>query len=241
MLTEGRRGSSVLALLVAVSLLALVAVGVDRGAAAFTERGVAAAIRAGGSDVVGADVQIHGFPFLTQLASGGLEEVSGSLREGSFGGYRVADVTIDARDVAPRPPWQAGEVRASGVVGFDTIGAAISHHLGAEVTVGPSPDDDAALLIGLPFSVLGATVQVGATAVPRVVDGSVTVQVTALSVGGVAVQVEDAPLGLGDLLGTLTLPVSLPAGVALREVRVESEGLRIAGEAHDVALGELIG
>jgi hypothetical protein len=240
-LTDGRRWSSTLAFLVAVGLLALVAVGVDRGAAVFVGHGVAAAIRAGGSDVVGADVQIHGFPFLTQLASGSLDEVSGSLTEGSFGGYRVADVTIDAREVTPRPPWQAGAVRASGVVGFDTLAEAISGRVGAEVTVGPSPDDAAALLIEMPFAVLGATVPVGATAVPHVVDGSVTVQVTALAVGGVAVQVDEAPLGLGDLLGTLALPLSLPAGVSLRDVRVEPGGLRIAAEARDVALGALIG
>ncbi|WP_280949934.1 LmeA family phospholipid-binding protein [Xylanimonas protaetiae] len=219
--------------------MAVVAVGADRGAAWATSRSVATAVRLGGTGVVDADVQIHGFPFLTQLAAGSLEHVSGSLAAGSFGGYAVTDVTVDARGVSPRSPWRTSEARATGVVAFDTLARTASDRLDTEVTVGAAPGEPGALTLGLPVTVLGATVDVRAVVVPDVVDGALAVQVRTVSLGGLDVPVGALPGGLGDALGGLRIPLDLPAGVTLTGVDGEPDGVRLTIEARDVSLGDL--
>ncbi|ACZ29127.1 hypothetical protein Xcel_0086 [Xylanimonas cellulosilytica DSM 15894] len=220
----------------ALGLLALLAVGADRGAAWATSESVTAAVERGGTDVVDADVQIHGFPFLTQLAAGSLERVTASLERGSFGGYGVSDVSIDARGVRPRSPWTTRQASADGVVAFDTIAAVMSERLGTDVTMGPAPGDPGAITLGTSVTVLGAAVDVSAVVLPDVVDGELAVQVRGVSVGGADVAVDALPGGLGDRLSGLRIPLDLPDGITLVGARGETDGVRLTIDARDVAL-----
>ncbi|WP_425471237.1 LmeA family phospholipid-binding protein [Xylanimonas allomyrinae] len=77
--------------------------GADRAAAWVTGRGAAAAVALGGDDVSGARVDIHGFPFLTQLAAGRLTRVTGVLDSGSFGGWPCPTSTSTRGESAPAP------------------------------------------------------------------------------------------------------------------------------------------
>ncbi len=200
---------------------------------------MAAAVELSGSEVAGADVTIHGFPFVTQLVGGSLERVTATLGSGSFGGYAVSDVSVDARDVVPRAPWTTGRADADGVVSFDTVAAALTERLGVEVTVGPAPSDPGALTVGMPVTVLGTTVDLAAVVLPEVVDGAMGARISTVSLGGVAVDAGSLPGGLADRLAQLRVPLRLPAGVTLVEVRGEPEGVRLVLEGRDVALGSL--
>jgi hypothetical protein len=193
----------------------------------------------GGSGVSGAEVTIHGFPFLTQLARGSLARVTATLDSGSFGGYAVSDVRVAARDVDPRSPWHAGHATADGVVAFDTVGAAVGEQLGTRVTVGPAPADPGAVTLAMPVTALGTSVDVVAVVLPDVVDGALAVQVTAVSLGGVTVDVSALPAGLADRLGALRVPLRMPDGVTLVAARGEPGGVRLVLDARDVALGSL--
>lgn len=213
--------------------------GVDRAAAWAVGRGVTTAVERGGSDVSGAEVTIHGFPFVTQLTDGSLDRVTATLGAGSFGGYAVSDVSVEARDVEPRSPWRTGRATADGVVAFDTLGAAVTEQLGAEVTVGPAPAEPGAVTLAMPLTVLGSAVDVAAVVLPDVVDGALAAQVRAVTLGGVTVDVDTLPGGLADRLAGLRIPLRLPDGVTLVRARGEPDGLRLTLEGRDVALASL--
>lgn len=234
--TGRRRRPGLRALVVLLVLVALV-VGADRVAAWAVGRGTAEGLTAEGDDVVGAEVTIHGFPFLTQLAAGSLDRVTGSLDAGTFAGYRVSDVRFTASDVAPDAPYRARHARADGLLDYASVQSAVAQEVGSEVTLGPAPDD-AAGAVGITLPVLGFDVT--ATAVPRVVDaGTLTVDVQSVTLAGATIDVADLPDALGRRLSDVRVPLELPEGLELRTVEVRPDGLRVGLEARDVALGAL--
>ncbi|PZR52903.1 hypothetical protein DNL40_09600 [Xylanimonas oleitrophica] len=227
------------ALLVALVLLAGVAVVVDRGVAWSAERGLAGAVALGGSDVSGAEVDIHGFPFLTQLAAGELGHVTAALGAGTFGGYTVSDVRMDARGVEPRVPYRVDEVRVDGLLSRDSLARLLSARLDREVAVEPGESPEA-LAVSTTVPVLGVEVGVEAQVVPTVLDGgAIGVDVLSFSLAGAAVDADSLPAGLGAALGDVTVPVDLPDGVGLRSVAVEPGGVRLHVEGEQVALSRL--
>jgi hypothetical protein len=221
---------------VALLVLALVAVAVDRVAAWATERSVVRALVSEGTDVVGATVDIHGFPFLTQVAAGRLDHVTGRIRQGTFGGYRVSDVELDATGVQPRDPYRVESARVDGLLAPSAVEAALSDQLGTDVGVTVDPDAPDALRITVP--VLG--VELAAVVEPEVVDATTLgVQVRQVSIGGATVSLGSLPGGLGDRIGSVRIPLDLPDGVSVTSVSVEPSGVRVHAEAADVELAHL--
>ncbi|WP_425955451.1 DUF2993 domain-containing protein [Xylanimonas sp. McL0601] len=233
---RGDRPRSVVAAIVAALLVVGVGVGVDRVAAWVTARGVERAISLRGHAVSEPQVDIHGFPFLTQLAAGRLRHVTGTLDAGTFGGYEVSDVHLDATGVEPRSPWNIEEARIDGLVTFTTVEGLVAEQLGRDVHLAPAPDEPGGLAVTT--QVLG--LEVGGVVVPDVVDAStVGVQVRALTIGGARVDASALPGGLGERLGAVKIQVHLPEGLSLREVGVEPGGLRLGAEGRDVDLEQL--
>jgi hypothetical protein len=223
--------------LVALLVLVVLLVAADRAAAWFAGNAGAQALETGGRGVTGAEVSVHGFPFLTQLAAGRLDDVTGTMATGTFGGYDLRDVRFAASDLEPRAPYHAAAARADGVLTYESVRRAAADQLGAEVHVAAA---DGALEITFPTTVLGATVDVGATAVPSVGgDDAVALDVRSVTVAGARLDLDDLPGGIADRLQQVEVPLDLPAGVALRSVAVEPEGLRIGLAAQDVDLEPL--
>ncbi|WP_159793494.1 LmeA family phospholipid-binding protein [Puerhibacterium puerhi] len=229
--------------LVTLLVLAALLVAADRAAAWFAGNAAAQALETRGEGVTGADVSVHGFPFLTQLAAGSLDDVTGTMRSGTFGTYELRDVRFATSDLEPRAPYHASAAQADGVLTYASVQAALADQVGADVSVGaaePAEDGAGALEVTFPATVLGATVDVGATAVPTVTDEStVTLDVRSVTVAGARLDPDDLPGGLGDRVRQIAVPLDLPAGVALRSVAAEPEGLRIALAAQDVDLASL--
>lgn len=198
--------------------------------------GVTTAARAEGHSVEGTSLTFHGFPFVTQLAAGSLDDVTGSVERATLGGHEVTDVSFRAYDVQAREPWRTQRAELDGLVTFATVSAVLAEQLGTDVVLAPAPGEpDGVLLTG---SVLG--LDVGAVVVPAVGDAStVEVQVRTVSIAGVTVGADAIPGGLGERLGGLSFPLELPDGVALSSVAVEAGGLRTGLLAHDVALSQL--
>ena len=89
------------ALVVVALLLAALAVGVDRGAVVLAERALAAQVQRSGALAQRPDVDVQGFPFLTQALRGRYDEVR--LRaEGDVGGVEVD--RLDVRLAGVRVP-----------------------------------------------------------------------------------------------------------------------------------------
>lgn len=225
---------ALLAVAVATALLALAA---DRALAWYFEQASESVIESEGAR--GARVTIHGFPFLTQLASGRIDRVTGHLDSGTFSGHPVGDVSVDARDVVPREPFVARTVRADGLLGLESLQGAVSAAVGTDVEVGRPPGGataKGALALTVPVS----GVELTATVVPTAVDRSTLgIDVRELSLGGAPVAVDDLPGPVAGALGDIRVPLDLPEGVALAGASAEPGGLRIELDAVDVALGEL--
>ena len=228
------------ALLVTLLLIVGLAVGADRVAAWGVARGVAHAVTVGGQDVHGAEVTIHGFPFLTQLARGSVDHATGSLGTGTFGGYQVSDVHLDARGLQPRAPWRVRTIKVDGLVSYATVAHVLSQQTGWDVRLAPAQGKPGAVQATFPTTILGASVDVGAVVTPQVTDGStLTIHIESVSVGGVAVGIRQLPGGLGDALGNNSIPLTLPDGVTVTSVGVEPGGLRLHAEGQDVPLQSL--
>ena len=107
------------------------AVAADRVAAIVVTRSLERSITQQVPGVTGFDIELRGFPFLTQLAAGSLNEVELSLRSGTFAGVALRDVRVTATGVSTTSPWRAAHVEADGVVVFDAVAAEIAALLGS--------------------------------------------------------------------------------------------------------------
>ncbi len=194
------------------------------------------AARVHGHRLDGLRIDVHGFPFLTQLAGGSLDDVSGSLERATFGGHEVSDVSFQARGVELGGALRADAIEVDGLVTFTTLASALSTQLSADVGLEPALDTPGAARLTL--EVLG--LDVGAVVTPSVAGpGLIGLRLDAVSLGALAVDPGALPGGIGDALGGLTVPLDLPRGVELTSVQVEGSGLRASLEGHGIALADI--
>ena len=222
-----------LALLVALLLVgALVADPIAEGIA---EDRVATALRDGGDLAGTPQVDVTGWPFLTQAVSGTYDDVRISLTAEDLGRPGTsADVVLRGVHV-PLSDALSGSVREVPVDRIDGTAtlsyALLSQELGADTVLQREGDG---LRVTRTVEVLGHTVPL--TAVGRVsLDGQdVVVDVDGASAAGVDVPdfVVDRAEGLLDL----RYPVELPLGLRLTGVRPADDGVDVAVEATDTVL-----
>ncbi|ROS73377.1 DUF2993 family protein [Cellulomonas sp. PhB143] len=227
--------------LVGVVVVLALLVAVDRAAAWVVAGRVADGLEDDGATDVG--VHVGGFPFLTQLARGELEDVTGTAGTAAVAatGDAPAPVTLDdlrfaAQDLGTRDPWRAGHVTASAVLPASSLTTLVSDATGADLQVATA---DGALEVTTSTFGLDVVVSVA----PRVDDGHLAVGVSSVRVGPLEVspdQLPDALAGLvTDRLDGLRVPLDLPDGVRLERVAVRDDGVRVVLSGEDVALGEL--
>lgn len=203
---------------------------VDRYAQAEVERAavdqLAARLQVTGTPTV----DLGGFPFLTQLLSGSVDEVVAHADGVVLEGTDLVDVDATATGVTTSVPYTAARVRLTGTVPTASLEGLVREH--SEVDADLATDGAELVASG---SVLG--LELSARLAPTVVEGALQVGVTAVSVGGVSIDVADLPGRLEDRLSGIPVPLDgLPEGVALSEVQVVPEGARITAVGQDVAL-----
>lgn len=215
-------------------LLAL-ALGVDRGAEYLAERTVADQAQ-DRLELAGAvDVEVGGFPFLTQVVGKRFDEVG--MRAGHIPLGRVTarqlhvsarDVTVDYSNPAAA---RANQVRLQVLVPYDQLGRVAPEG----VRVGPAGRH--AVRVTAPLDLPGREVSSRSTV--RVVDGVVLVRARKVTVGGTPL----VDTGLAaSMRGRLDFSVpmdSLPEGVRVTGVRAASGGVVVLGATGDVALARL--
>ena len=84
-----------------VVALVLVLVVADRIAVAVAQNAAVSSLEREADDVSGAELSIHGFPFLTQVLGGSLDHVTGSADAATFSGYEITD--LESTPTASRP------------------------------------------------------------------------------------------------------------------------------------------
>lgn len=235
--SSARPGARVNKLAAAVVVLVALLLVADRAGARYASRSVADGVQAAMRLDSPPEVDITGFPFLTQAARGRYERVE----------VRAADVPVDdvvlsrldatlhgaevplsdllSRSVDDVPVEQ---VRASALVAYPELSQS---YRGQELTV--KPDSGRLLLVG-DLQVADRTVSAEALASLAVVEGDLVV--TPEEVG---LREEDAKQELSEAVRDqleVRLPVTVPYDLTLTAVEVGPDALRLRAEGSDVVL-----
>jgi hypothetical protein len=247
-----RRRSGWTTLLAILLVLGAVLVVGDRVAAQYAEREVrtqvVAALSERGVEYDTADVNVGGFPFLTQVADGRYEEItidltnvrlSGAGREATLPRLNVvaSGVKADTMQLVQGTANAVAErVTGSGLVTFATLESLVdySRYNLSDVKFGEA---DGALQITATGNVAGFQLPLAATADISVVKGQFQVKLRDARAVGV-----NAPAAARNYLENLAersaaaqLP-QLPFDLTLDAVDVQTDGLAITATARDVPL-----
>ncbi|WP_159806687.1 LmeA family phospholipid-binding protein [Cellulomonas citrea] len=218
----------VVAVVATLVVLAGLAVGADRIAVVRAESTAAQRVRQT-VDVQGdLAITVHGFPFLTQLAAGRLDQVTGTADEVRFGSLTLTQVDVAATGVSTHTPVTTATADLAATVPTATLQQIVQQRSGLTLSV--AVDAGAITVSG---DALGLTVT--AAAVPRVEGGRLLIDLGDVRIGGLQVAVANLPAALRDRLTGLEVPVDgLPAGLVLQSATVVDDGLRIGATGTDV-------
>lgn len=223
-------------------LLVLLAVA-DRGAALVAGRAIAGEVQRSGGLNEEPDVEVTGFPFLSQVLSGRYRGVSVSARDvpaGEAGGQSVTLDRLDATLHGVRVPLSdvlSGDVASVPVERLDARVLLPYDELARragdrEVTVSPAGDR---LRVRGSVRVLGRELEAAAVSRVTVREGALVVRAESFEVGN----------GVADRLLTrvardrfdFRVPLGgLPFGLQVRDVTVREDGLLVEADARDTVL-----
>ncbi len=213
--------------LVALVILVVVLVVIDRASVLIAEREIGTRLQSAYDLPARPGVSVHGFPFLTQVATGHYQEIDVSIKAASADGVRLHDIA--ARFTGVHAPLSllfgqnSGQVTASQATGTAVI---------------PYSQVQSRLPRGIKLAADGGSLRVtGRTAL-----GSVTgIARLGVTKSGISVTPEHLTVGgisAGELAGrfSFVIPVGeLPLHLSVTAVRVTPGGLVVAATGHDVA------
>jgi len=224
-------------LLIALVVLLLLLVAIDRIGVLVADRAVASKVQSSQNLDRRPSVRIQGFPFLTQVIANHYGDVTLNAHQITLG-HSGKRVTLDSLDA-----------RLSGVRTRDRFSSATADQVTATGTVGYG---QLSQLLGIPLSyAAGGRVQAtrSVTVLGQTVRGTVSAVVTVpggdeLGFSDVRVSVADATVGLPQaVVGQLTdafnqqLSLSgLPFGLRVRNLDVSRDGVSITATASNVTL-----
>jgi hypothetical protein len=218
-------------LTIALAVLAGLLVGADRVSLFFAERTVGDTIQSSQHLQNRPDVDIAGFPFLTQLAARKLDEVTVTAHDVPLGNdanaLRVSVVRADMHEV------RIDFVLDRATVGTGTATALITYaeltrHLGVRLRYA----GDGRVRASVPVSLGGHAVDVGVTARPDLVNGSLAFGGTSRD-SGVPV---DLLARLADALGAPIDLTGIPFGLRLQGLHADAAGVTVQLSGRNVTL-----
>ena len=216
--------------LVAVIVLCVAAVGADRVAAHVAAGKAEDRLTARG--VSDPQVQVGGFPFLTQLVTRRFGEVTMTGSSVEVAGTRADRVRVRATDVEVPSTGQAtaGTVRATALIGYDEV---LRRSAMDGVAMSPAGGGDVRLRGDV--VVLGRSIPVSAVATVRATGDRLRIEPQSFSLG-------DGGALSGSLSGllrdrfTVTYRLrDLPAGVDVRRLSARPGGFRVSLTGTDVS------
>ncbi|HEY3546096.1 MAG TPA: DUF2993 domain-containing protein [Propionicimonas sp.] len=172
------------------------------------------------------DVRIIGFPFLTQILAGHLDDVRLTAPSLTVQGLLLEHVDVRLRDVSTDTPMTAGQAVVEADVSLANLQKALD--LPADLAI-----RDGHLVAST--TVLGLSLE--ALLVPRPAGRAIAVDLTSLSLGGQSVDASSLPSAIRDQLSGLSIPVdALPAGMELTAVTLTDSGAHLEARGTDVVL-----
>lgn len=174
------------------------------------------------------DVSIGGWPFLTQVAGGRLDQVDITAEQAVLEGLTLEDVVVRLTGVSTDQPTTARSAEMSAVAPVSALPELIE--LDAEL----STRDGLLLAQG---ELLGIPVEIALA--PRAAGREIAIEVEEILVGGGAFDLSALP-GLDRAFEDLVVPVDqLPQGLELTAVRVEGDVVVIEAAGSDVVLEQV--
>lgn len=219
--------------LIALAVVLVVLVIGDRVAVVLAENKAVSTVKDSG-DVTGVEIDIHGFPFLTQAIGGELSHVTGAADAASFGGLSVSDVQVEARGMSISAPYPVATGEASGSVSVPSLQALLAEATGLDLAL--ESDGGSLKASG---NVLGTELTIGV--IPEVADPSALgVTISSVQMGGVMVAVDALPPFISERLSDIRVGLDLPEGIALDSVVVDGDAVRVSVSGTDVSMGDLV-
>ncbi|GAA1771750.1 DUF2993 domain-containing protein [Luedemannella helvata] len=243
-----RRGLGIGLLVVLLVLVGLV-VAADRVGAGIAENRLVSVVETELDKqeitAAGTDVDIAGFPFLTQVASGRYDRITIVVDQLRSGGLSVKTLHIDAEDVTAEvsdllsgaPKASAARVTGVATIAWDDLPRLLGYAgLGVgNATFAPAGED---VRVTGTVRVDGRQVPVSATAAFSVVKNQIRVKVSEASVAGADVppEAKDYINNLQDELSVGYRVPPLPFGLTVTRVAATDAGLAVTAVAKDVPL-----
>ena len=174
-------------------------------------------------------VDIKGFPFLTQLMGGTLDEVTATSVTGI-----PSSVAVDATQVNVRPPAgqqpSAGHAAIAATIPTASLEKVVKDKTGLSVqlAVDGSAVKASGTVLALPLTL---------SLVPTVINGKLLVDAQGLTLGGREITAQSLPGALRERVTGIEVPVEgLPAGLVLSRADVVPTGLRITADGTNVVV-----
>ncbi|SJM60467.1 Putative peptidoglycan bound protein (LPXTG motif) Lmo1799 homolog [Actinomycetales bacterium JB111] len=187
----------------------------------------------------GGEVEIDGFPFLSQVISGRIDRVDFEADRIALDGLELMDVTGRAEGVAIRAPREAARLDASATVPLALIQEQVAATSFDIPILGPrtlSADIEGNDLV-IETEILTGTVHVIAEVAPTDDGRGIHIHLGRGTVAGVSTEISELPV-----VGS-RIPVdhyvdleNLPPNVEVTEARVQSDGIRVTIEGRNVPL-----
>lgn len=184
------------------------------------------------------NVEIHGFPFLTQWGQGSYEEATVSGKRATVSGAKIDDPVITLADVRTAP-WAhntqdfvgatAGTVKLSGTVAYGTL------PLPNGVTVKRDGKSGQDVRLSGTVSVFGHPEKFRATGAVALEHGRITLSPHSIHFLGRTPSATLTAIAR-DHLRLSVRPPDLPAGLSVTGVSVTDKGVRVTATGHDVKL-----
>jgi hypothetical protein len=215
-------------LLIAIPLLIVVLIVLDRASVLLAEREIGTRVQSAYHLPARPSVSVRGFPFLTQVAAGNYQEIDISINTASADGVQVRD--IHARFTGVHAPLSLLFGQGSGRVTAD-------HATGTALI--PYSQVQRRLPTGITLSADGSGLRVTGSTPLGPVQGTARLGVT--KSGGISVSPEHITVGgisAGALAGrfTFVIPVGvLPLHLSVVSVHAARDGLVVAAAGHNVA------
>lgn len=223
-------------MLVTAILLAGLVVGADRGALALARRQIATAIQTREHLAQRPQVQLRGFPFLTQAISGRYDGGRVRVRDLKVKRLRLKTLDVDLTEVSvplgdlitgrvKQVP--VGLVRGTALITYADLSAATGI---ADLQIRPKGDE---LELQLPFTYLDQTVQIIASG--RVGVQGQAVRITAGDINGLPLPAAVTQAAFDHLADAIPMG-NLPYGMTVQSIRVTDAGLEVSALARNAVL-----
>lgn len=225
---RSRRTTLIVTAAVVVATLLIGIIAADRVVDFTTEQKIAAGLEPYGD----ADVNVEGFPVLTQLAGGSFNTVHVTADRAQYDDVDFIDVDAKLFDVPVDSSRPVGTIQASAVIPLSTIDSLASEHASLPSGMSFTTIDDGLYLKG---SLLGQELLIGID--PQAESRQVVVSATTIRLGSAQVDIDSIPSFLTSSISDITIDLDfLPAGLELTDIVATDTGLMISLHGTGVSL-----